>query len=246
MKEQETIVPINRTYKIEWLKRLSLKEFDFGHIEHTIKSVSAYFNSLLLKDDDVIEDCGISSKDVVTLVIENHTSGSPNEHPVTLHDHLSDISYAKTNKSHDHSRHNSADCSSSPRKAADPSLVPKLTNPGYSTRPSMDELRRYTENELRQVDGFTVENKYGRIEFEGRTDVLGVNLDELVEINPKLAEVYPERLFPTEESKPIVGQKLNKPAHVILYDCYFGSKNKSDEEVQMLMKKRAEKTVQNS
>jgi hypothetical protein len=39
-----------------------------------------------------------------------------------------------------------------------------------------------TEEELRTVPYFTIENQYGRIEFVGNTDLTEVDLSELVTI----------------------------------------------------------------
>lgn len=238
-KERRVTISINRMEKIKWLKFLALKEIGCNDIEGVMKTAFMNFNSRVLKNEDIINVCGIRSEDVVTLVAEEPTLHTPTE-PV-LSDNFSDISYIKP-KSQDHSRPSSVERASSPRKLAHPSLLPILTKPGYTTRPSLDTLRTFTENELKQVDGFVIENENGRIEFEGRTDVTEVNLDELVEIYPKLAEVYPEKLYPTEESKPRVGNKLNKPSYVILYNCFFGAKHKNEFEIQDIMRKRAAKT----
>ena len=107
--------------------------------------------------------------------------------------------------------------------------VPKLTKEGYSTIPSIEELSRMSDRDLAMVENFTVTNQYGKIEFEGKTDVRGVDLDELVVIYNKNVEVYPEDKFPTDSAKPIKGEKLNKPAMITLYNCTFPWKYKGNE-----------------
>ena len=47
--------------------------------------------------------------------------------------------------------------------------------------------------------------------FEGHTDIRGVNLAKAVTIAPKFVDVYP-----SDDKKPPVGEKLNKSAVVTL------------------------------
>jgi len=118
---------------------------------------------------------------------------------------------------------------------------PKLTNPEYHTHPTIQELSRMSDEELMAVDGFSMWNKEGKIEFMGRVDLRGVDLDQVVSIGHRLVEVYPERNFPTEESKPVRGEKLNRPALISLYNCFpvnFKSEsNDPEERRQELIKK---------
>jgi nuclear pore complex protein Nup98-Nup96 len=72
-----------------------------------------------------------------------------------------------------------------------------------------------TVDELKRVRNFSVSNSFGKIEFGGETDVTGLNLDEIVKIEDKAVTVYPDETTP----KPPVGQGLNKPAVVHLYNC---------------------------
>ena len=98
--------------------------------------------------------------------------------------------------------------------------APKLTKAGYWTSPPLEELKKWDERSLKYVENFTVGNENGTIEFLGETDVRGLDLDELVIIQHGFAEVYPEAKFPTEESKPRRGDKLNKPSIITLYNCF--------------------------
>jgi len=108
--------------------------------------------------------------------------------------------------------------------------APKLTRSDYKTQPSIEQLNRMSERELAAVEGFTIWNKQGKIEFEGRTDVRDVDLDEVVVINQKNVEVYPEDKFKFD-AKPLPGEKLNKTAMITLYDC-FSAKRKSQKEYE--------------
>lgn len=94
-------------------------------------------------------------------------------------------------------------------------LLPKLTNPEYTLKPDLVELARMTVDELKRVRNFSISNSYGKIEFEGESDVTGLNLDEIVKIEDKAVTVYPDE----HTTKPPVGQGLNKPAVVHLYNC---------------------------
>jgi len=122
-----------------------------------------------------------------------------------------------------------------------PNHPPKLTNPEYHTKPTIQELSRMSDDELAGVSGFSMWNKEGKIEFMGRVDLRGVDLDEVVSIGHRLVEVYPERNFPTDEYKPVKGEKLNRPALISLYNCFpvnFKSdSNDPEERRQELIKK---------
>jgi hypothetical protein len=126
---------------------------------------------------------------------------------------------------------------------------PKLTNPELNIKPSIQELSRMPDEELAAVDGFSVWNKWGKIEFMGRVDLRGVDLDFVISIGHRLVEVYPERNFPTEESKPVRGEKLNRPALISLYQCYpVNFKSESDdpeERRQELIKKYERQALRN-
>ena len=64
-------------------------------------------------------------------------------------------------------------------------LVPKLTRPNYYTEPSLTRLCRMSEEELSQVKDFSVGNEFGKIMFEGKTDVRGLDLDDIINIKSK-------------------------------------------------------------
>ena len=99
-----------------------------------------------------------------------------------------------------------------PEKPASQQL-PKEPRPGYSVSPPMEELRAMSLAELQAVDGLAVANEYGSVQFLGKTDVTGCDLAELIEITRGSCEVYDEQ---HKDSKPPVGQKLNRPATITL------------------------------
>ncbi len=66
-----------------------------------------------------------------------------------------------------------------------------------------------------------MENGFGKIEFQGKTDVRYLHLDDLIIIKHKSVEVYPDSIYPTEASKPSKGEELNKEAIITFYEVQF-------------------------
>jgi len=101
-------------------------------------------------------------------------------------------------------------------------LAPKLTIEGYSTIPDIDDLLQYTEEELASVENFVIERDgYGSILFPGLTNLIGLDLNKIVEIRQR--EVI---LYPTEEERPPEGEGLNKEAIITLFNCFPVYKDK--------------------
>lgn len=77
-----------------------------------------------------------------------------------------------------------------------------------------------TADELKAVEDFCVGHElYGEIVWTGKTDVTGLNLDNLIEFGESSVEVYPDG-----DDKPEPGQQLNKKANVKLFKCWPVSK----------------------
>lgn len=64
-----------------------------------------------------------------------------------------------------------------------------------------------TDDQLRRVEDFQISNQYGSILWPGLTDILHLDLDEIVEIKHFDALVYHNLRV---QAKPQVGSKLNK------------------------------------
>ena len=104
-------------------------------------------------------------------------------------------------------------------------LVNGLNVKDYYTEPDFTTIVRMDEEEARHVENFTIGNKYGKVIWEGYTDILNVlkgrgnynfdNLSEVISINYSSLTVYED-----EDKKPNEGEALNKPAFVYLYDLY--------------------------
>ena len=118
---------------------------------------------------------------------------------------------------------------------ADPSEVPKLTKPGYETEPSYAEISRMTKTELQNIQNFTVKNQNGKVVFLDKTDVTGLNLDDIVDIKPKSVALY-EGVTP----KGPVGTGLNKEAQITYFN--FGIDRSADfEKLERKVKKWTKK-----
>lgn len=105
-------------------------------------------------------------------------------------------------------------------------LLPKIA-PEWFTEPSMAELAQMTSQQLASVDNFSVGSKdngkmQAEVRFEGLTDIRGLNLTEIIELKWGEVTVYPD-----DSRKPPVGQALNKPAVISLWNIYPRSKTGS-------------------
>eukprot|EP01104_Vermistella_antarctica_P000146 TRINITY_DN1017_c2_g1_i2.p1 TRINITY_DN1017_c2_g1~~TRINITY_DN1017_c2_g1_i2.p1 ORF type:complete len:1064 (+),score=279.73 TRINITY_DN1017_c2_g1_i2:590-3781(+) len=95
-------------------------------------------------------------------------------------------------------------------------LAPNLTHRDYYTVPALDELHAMSEEELAAVTDFVVgRHEVGHVRFLGTTDLRRLRLDDIVVFNHKEINVYPK-----DFDKPPVGQGLNKPAVVTLFNCF--------------------------
>ncbi|KAN0029429.1 hypothetical protein ACTA71_007556 [Dictyostelium dimigraforme] len=101
------------------------------------------------------------------------------------------------------------------------SNAPKLTREGYQCVPSIKELSKKTDKELSAIQGFTISRDgCGSIYFPGSTNLIGLDLDDIVDIEPREVSVYKD-----EETKPEIGYGLNRDAVVTLENCWPKNKN---------------------
>lgn len=101
------------------------------------------------------------------------------------------------------------------KQFADIEQIAKLESKKFTTFPEFVVLCRMTEEELKNVKDFSVENEHGKIVFDGYTDVRKLDIDSIITIKAKEVVLYPD-----ESTKPEVGMGLNKPATVALYKCF--------------------------
>ncbi|OMJ67346.1 hypothetical protein SteCoe_35507 [Stentor coeruleus] len=91
-------------------------------------------------------------------------------------------------------------------------MLPILA-PGYTTIPSITEMARMSISSLKKVRNFTVKNEFGKLVFEGETDVIRLNVAGIIKIEQKSVGGYENEYVP----KPDIGKELNKPAILTLY-----------------------------
>jgi len=97
--------------------------------------------------------------------------------------------------------------------------APTLTHEDYYTVPSIEKLKQLTNKQLSEIENFTVGHKmFGKITWIGKTDVRGLNLDELVTIQSKSVEVYKDDSSTIK--KPEQGCELNKYALIELHNVW--------------------------
>jgi len=91
------------------------------------------------------------------------------------------------------------------------SLRPVSRRSDYYTKPSIEMLASLSEDDLARVDNFEVGRfGYGKITWPGLTDLRGLDLDAIIDIEYKKVAVYPG------STAPPVGTGLNKTAVVEL------------------------------
>ncbi|CAI5720976.1 unnamed protein product [Peronospora destructor] len=116
------------------------------------------------------------------------------------------------------------------------SSCPTLKNEDYYTIPSYERLQAMTDDELSQVDKFTVGCRgLGAVEWIGKTDVRDLDLDELVSFEKKEVIVYKD-----DEKKHKRGTGLNKPAIVELLGIFPPRKSTSPEKYKERVKQRTQ------
>jgi len=106
-------------------------------------------------------------------------------------------------------------------KVSKQEILPKLSRPGYYMIPSLEELQKLSEDELKNVSDFTVGLiDIGMVRFLGKTDVTGVDLDKIIEFTDRSVDIYPD-----DTNKPDIGKSLNKPAEITLFHCWPRAKS---------------------
>ena len=101
--------------------------------------------------------------------------------------------------------------------------VVTLTREDYYTIPPARELVLDQQGRC-LVAGFTISRvDYGNIHFPGNVNVAGINLDENVFIKHTGVEVYPD-----DDTKPPLGEGLNRPARITLDNIWPRDKSFRD------------------
>ena len=103
--------------------------------------------------------------------------------------------------------------------------IPIISKSGYNINPSLAEIARYTEEEMKHVKNFSIYNQFGRISFEDEVSLYDAKLDDIFNINHGEISIYENDII-----KPKKGEGFNKPAIITLYgilpDSDFDNLNK--------------------
>ena len=98
---------------------------------------------------------------------------------------------------------------------AEMTVVPRNTKENLKFLPDFVDLCRMTENELKSVENFSIENEFGKIQFMEPVDLRNADFDKIVKIEHKYIEVYGDD---AAELKPKKGEGLNNPAIIYFYN----------------------------
>ena len=88
---------------------------------------------------------------------------------------------------------------------------------GYFTIPNYREICRMTLRELENVKDFTIYNEFGKIVFEGITNLCELNIDHIVNISEREITLYKNG---KSNITPEIGKGLNKPALIYMYKLF--------------------------
>ena len=123
------------------------------------------------------------------------------------------------------------------------SFVPKLTLNGYAVSPTLEEMTSMSEADLATVSGFTVtRGGVGSVSWDGSVDVRGIDLDKVITIEPRDVAVYDDQ--ERAGTKPAVGNKLNRPAVITMYDVF--PKEGSDKDATEKFERKIARTTKAS
>lgn len=223
--EEVLLLSIDRNRTIRELIELAVNKLKnkYSGIESSL--IQMVHKSRILSQDNTLEDSGVQSgMKFDMLVQEKPTTITPTARP----EELETVSRKRRSEPETRDYLVSTD------------KLPIATKPGYRLNPSLIEMARMTEYELMNVRDLFIENEHGKIQWVGRTNVIGINFDELVRISTFAAEVYPAEVE-AKGLKPEVGLGLNKPAIISLYKVYQGERDRrSPTDFEESLKRRAE------
>ena len=108
-------------------------------------------------------------------------------------------------------------------KTKEISFFPKLNRKDYECIPSIHTLQKMSKYELENVENFTIiHREYGKVKWIGKTDISGLDLDQLIIFEKGSVDIYPN-----ECPKHSFGEKLNKSVIITLNNCFPLNANES-------------------
>jgi hypothetical protein len=186
-------------------------------------------NFRTMKESQSLEDNSVKNKDEIHIILKKSLFPEEDESAIQSRkaSNLSEKKSSHSNKKEIKIEKSEKIKASSKKKLkssiAPIEMLPNLTKAGYETTPSMKEICRMTVEELRNVENFSIFNEHGKIEFKGTTDLTKLNLDQIVNIQPKVISLYQNGQI---DFKPEKGQGLNKAATLHMFNVFA---QKSDE-----------------
>lgn len=181
----------------------------------------------ILKDSQTLSELGIKDGEQIHILLkENFSMNNESINHSNLYSKDSQNEYTESPSRRD-SRSNKK--KKNKFELAPLDKLPVLTKPGYKTIPDFRNICRMTLDEIEHVKNFSIFNDYGRIDFEGETNLTNLNLDQIVNICKNSITVYQNEDL---EFKPPAGEGLNKPAVLHLYECF--PKGKDDDQIKFL------------
>lgn len=117
------------------------------------------------------------------------------------------------------------------KKLVEKDCLPILTKKQYKMTPSNYDIFRMSQKELENVEDFSIENEYGKIEYLEPVDLYKANLDEIFEISQGEVSVYGNNFF-----RPPKGEKFNKKATIYLYKMFPGEEESKKDFLEKLQK----------
>ncbi len=118
------------------------------------------------------------------------------------------------------------------KKTPFPGIAPTLDGGcDYSLSPPIDVLERMSKDDLRRVKDFAIACDYGRVQWLEPVDLHDFehDLSEVVCFGERELEVYPD-----PRVRPPVGQRLNKPAQIELFNVWPKNQKKFSRDVAMV------------
>jgi len=116
---------------------------------------------------------------------------------------------------------NSKNCNDTEEKKntfSSENLFPKFNNE-FDINPNIQIIYRMNKFDLKNVEGFSISNNFGKIKFKHKVDLTNLNLSEIVLIDLYNIEIYPGRELPNP------GEGLNKPAIITMKQMFNENEN---------------------
>ena len=183
----------------------------------------------ILKDTKLLSEADVKDRETIHVLLKENFNYNYNNNSNAV-----DYSKTKNEEVSNSRKESKADKKKKKDELAPLNKLPIMEKPGYKTIPDFKDIYRMTLNELENVEKFSIYNEWGRIDFEGVTDLTNLNLDQIVSIENKLINVYQNGDI---DFKPKIGKGLNKPATLHLYKCFPSESQKgvSDEQLSLYL-----------